>query len=140
VNQPVQSELTTDVVELRIPAKAEWVSIARLAVSAVASRLHFSIEEIEDVKLAVSEALVAAIARGTSDRADITCESVSDGLRIRVRNFGGPVQPERIDMAKADESSASSLGVFLIRALMDDVHYEPREGTADLVMFKHLPG
>jgi serine/threonine-protein kinase RsbW len=139
VSQPAPSELATDVVELRIPAKAEFVSIARLAVSAVASRLQFSIEEIEDVKLAVSEALVNAIARG-GPRADVICESLQDGLRIRVRNFGGPVQPEALDVARADESAAGSLGVFLIRALMDDVAYEAQNGGTDLVMFKRLPG
>jgi serine/threonine-protein kinase RsbW len=139
VTQPVSREVATDVVELRIPAKAEWVSIARLAVSAVASRLQFSIEEIEDVKLAVAEALVSTIARGGS-RIDIICESVADGLRIRVRDFGGPVQPEVVDVTNADESAAGSLGVFLIRALMDTVDYDAHdEGGADLVMFKRLP-
>jgi serine/threonine-protein kinase RsbW len=139
VSQPAPSEVAADLVELSIPAKAEFVSIARLAVSAVASRLQFSIEEIEDVKLAVSEALVNAIARG-GQRADVICESTADGLRIRVRNFGGPVQPKAIDVARADESAASSLGVFLIRALMDDVTYDTREDGTDLVMFKRLPG
>ncbi|HEY9085270.1 MAG TPA: ATP-binding protein [Candidatus Tyrphobacter sp.] len=139
MNQPASREAVTDVVELRIPAKAEWVSIARLAVSAVASRLQFSIEEIEDVKLAVAEALVSSIARGGS-RIDIICESLADGLRIRVRNFGVPEQPEVIDVASVDESAASSLGVFLIRALMDTVDYDARaEGGSDLVMFKRLP-
>ncbi len=127
-----------DVVELRIPAKAEWVSIARLAVSAVASRMQFSIEEIEDVKLAVAEALVHAIGRG-GDRADLVCESLPDGLRIRVQNFGSPV-PEAVNMAIVDEAAAGPLGVFLIRALMDSVDYDPRPGgNADLVMFKRLP-
>lgn len=139
MNQPAPKTVAADLVELRIPAKAEFVSIARLAVSAVASRLQFSIEEIEDVKLAVSEALVNAIGRG-GDRADIVCESLGDGLRIRVRNFGSPTKPESIDMSQPDESAASSLGVFLIRALMDDVGYEARQDGTDLIMFKRLPG
>lgn len=139
MNKPLAREAAMDIVELRIPSKAEWVSIARLAVSAVASRLQFSIEEIEDVKLAVSEALVNAISRG-GDRVDIICESLPEGLRIRVRNFGAPAQSEAIDVTTADESAASSLGVFLIRALMDSVEYETLgEGNADLVMLKRLP-
>ena len=35
------------IVELRIPSKAEWVGVARLAVAGIASRLQFSIEDIE---------------------------------------------------------------------------------------------
>lgn len=138
MNAPAR-QAATDVVELRIPAKAEWVSIARLAVSAVASRLQFSIEEIEDVKLAVAEALVHAIARG-GNRADLVCESLPDGLRIRVRNFGVPA-PEPVNLTVVDENAASNLGIFLIRALMDNVDYDARsDGSADLVMFKRLPG
>ncbi|MGH7737153.1 MAG: ATP-binding protein [Candidatus Tyrphobacter sp.] len=127
----------TDVVELRIPAKAEWVSIARLAVSAVASRLGFPIEEIEDLKLAVAEALVHAIQHGATS-ADLLCESLPDGLRIRVRDFGIPsAQTEEID---ATAATPGHLGIFLIRALMDSVEYDPRAGgSADLVMFKRLP-
>ncbi len=139
MNQSAPKAVAVDTVELRIPAKAEFVSIARLAISAVASRLQFSIEEIEDVKLAVSEALVNAIPRG-GERADVICESLPDGLRIRVRNFGGPVQPETLDVSRVDESAAGSLGVFLIRALMDEVSYESHENGTDLVMFKRLPG
>ena len=137
MNAPVP-DVATDVVELRIPAKAEWVSIARLAVSAVASRLQFSIEEIEDIKLAVAEALVHAIARG-GPSVDMICESLPDGLRIRVRNFGVPA-PEPVNVNVADEASAGNLGVFLIRALMDSVDYDPHsDGGADLLMFKRLP-
>jgi len=129
-------DTATDVVELKIPAKAEWVSIARLAVSAVASRLQFSIEEIEDVKLAVAEALVHAISGGGTS-VDMICESLPDGLRIRIRNFGVPA-PEAVD---ADgDSEMGNLGVFLIRALMDGVEYDARpDGRTDLLMFKRLP-
>lgn len=139
MNAQAKNEAATDVVELRIPAKAEWVSIARLAVSAVSSRLQFSIEQIEDIKLAVAEALVHAIAHA-GDRVDMMCESVPDGLRIRIRNFGGPVRAEAVNIATADESSAGNLGIFLIRALMDSVDYDVRsDGGTDLVMFKRLP-
>ena len=48
------------VVELKIPGRAEWVAVARLAVAAVASRLRFSVDEIEDIKLAIAEGKDAA--------------------------------------------------------------------------------
>ena len=60
MNQAVE-QLSTDLVELRIPSRAEWVALARLAVAAVANRLRFSIEDIEDIKLAVAEACTAVI-------------------------------------------------------------------------------
>jgi serine/threonine-protein kinase RsbW len=143
VNQPVSHEASaTDVVELRIPCKAEWVALARLSVAAVASRLHFSIDEIEDVKLAVAEACTNAIqhAHGSAS-IDIRCEALGDGLRINVRDFGAGTRPETIRSRNIEDERVGGLGVFLIRSLMDDVTYEvhPDNGT-DLTMFKRLPG
>ena len=70
MNQPVPHADDVDVVELRVPCKAEWVALARLSVAAVASRLHFSIDEIEDIKLAVAEACTNAIQHAPRPMAD----------------------------------------------------------------------
>jgi serine/threonine-protein kinase RsbW len=141
VNQPVSANADAiDVVELRIPCKAEWVALARLSVSAVASRLHFSIDEIEDIKLAVAEACTNAIqhAHG-SVSIDIRCEALGDGLRINVRDFGNGTRPETIKSRDLDDERVGGLGVFLIRSLMDDVTYDvhPETGIV-LTMFKRL--
>ncbi len=129
-----------DTVELRIPCKAEWVALARLAIAAVASRLQFTIDEIEDIKLAVAEACTNAIqhAQG-STFIDIRCEARDGALRIVVRDFGHGTRPELIRPRELDEERVGGLGVFLIRALMDDVSYEvhPEHGT-QLVMVKRL--
>ena len=49
---PAVERSQNEFVELRIPSRPEWVALARLAAATVANRLRFSIEEIEDVKLA----------------------------------------------------------------------------------------
>ena len=118
-------------VELRIPCKAEWVAVARLAVAAVANRLSFSIEEIEDVKLAVAEACTNCIqhARGTG-QIKIVCDTQNDSLTVRVRDF-----------TETAREPFGGLGVFLIRSLMDRVEYDVRpEGGSDLVMTKNVAG
>ena len=45
----------TATVELKIPMRAEYVSIARLTAAGVANRLGFDIEIIEDIKVSLSE-------------------------------------------------------------------------------------
>jgi len=142
VNQPVipHSEGTLGVVELRIPSKAEWVAVARLAVAAVANRLNFSIEDIEDVKLAVAEACTNCIQHAEgSDQIQITCETGPEGLTVRVRDFGRGTRPEGIKSRDVDEPRVGGLGVFLIRSLMDNVEYDvhPESGT-NLVMTKKV--
>ena len=132
----------TDLVELRIPCRAEWVALARLAVAAVANRLRFSIEDIEDVKLAVAEACTAVIQHDKHGEAiEITCESSVDSLRIRVRDAGRHFPASTSQGIELDEARIAGLGVFLIRTLMDEVTYDvhPEMGT-DLVMIKRLTG
>ena len=42
--------LMKDKIYLKIPAKSEYVGIVRLAISGIASRLDFSVEDIESVE------------------------------------------------------------------------------------------
>ena len=73
-------------VTLRIPANSAFVVLVRAAVSAMCARLDFTIDRIEDVKLAVDEA--AALLLG--DAADGAVLDVSftpdapDGMRVEM--------------------------------------------------------
>jgi serine/threonine-protein kinase RsbW len=134
----------TELVELRIPSRPEWVALGRLAAATVANRLRFSIEEIEDVKLAVAEAFTAVIQHeGHGEFIDMTCEALSDLLRIRVRDSGrqgvARAQAQAPNM-NFDEARIAGLGVFLIRTLMDEVSYDVSPQGTDLVMVKRLTG
>ena len=129
-------------VELKIPGRAEWVAVARLAVAAVASRLRFSVDEIEDIKLAIAEACTNSIQSSGGDDVgtiEIVCDALEDELRVHVRDGSsghrlGPVKSGGLDDGRTEE-----LGVFLIRALMDNVEYtsDPRRGT-ELAMTKRV--
>ncbi|MBV8530766.1 MAG: ATP-binding protein [Candidatus Eremiobacteraeota bacterium] len=140
MNQAVE-HLAPELVELRVPSRPEWVALARLAAATVANRLRFSIEEIEDVKLAVAEACTAVIQHeGHGEFIDLTCEALADSLRVRVRDGGrhGVAAPDAARM-NLDEARIAGLGIFLIRTLMDEVSYDVHSqlGT-DLLMVKRL--
>lgn len=143
MNPAPAPEATDGVVRLEIPARAEWVAVARLAVAAIASRQRFSVDEIEDIKLAIAESCTNAIQHGSAgDTISIACEVRDDELVVTVRDHGvgpkvGHVEQERI----TESGRTEELGVFLIRALMDTVEYtvDPREGT-QLVMTKRVSG
>jgi serine/threonine-protein kinase RsbW len=129
-------------VRLEIPARAEWVAVARLAVAAVASRQRFSVDDIEDIKLAVAESCTNAIQHGTPDGTiEIQCEIDAEGIVLTVRDRGqgpplSPVEDERIgELGRTEE-----LGVFLIRALMDSVEYTSDVQGTQLVMIKRVSG
>jgi len=129
-------------VELKIPGRAEWVAVARLAGAAVASRLRFSVDEIEDIKLAIAEACTNSIqAAGGVDAGtiEIVCDAAEDELRVSVRDSSTGPHLEPTEPGGLVEGRTEALGVFLIRALMDTVDYttDPRRGT-ELVMTKRV--
>ncbi|GAE88321.1 ATP-binding protein [Acetivibrio straminisolvens] len=54
-----------DKIELTLPFKAEYVSVARLVASGVCSRIGFDIEAIEDIKVAISEVCSKIVSIGS---------------------------------------------------------------------------
>lgn len=129
-----------ELVELRIPARPEWVALARLAAATVANRIHFSLEEIEDVKIAVAEACAAIIQHEVhGEFIDLTCEALDEALRVRVRDSGRHDAPRSGAPVNFEEARTAGLGIFVIRSLMDEVTYDvdAQSGT-DLTMVKRL--
>jgi serine/threonine-protein kinase RsbW len=112
-------------VELTIPARADYIVVARLATAAVAARLCFQVETIEDLKLAVAEACTACVAAEPSANRTIAIVwEVRDGM---------------LDVAVGDQGSEhDGLGVTIIRHLMDRVSFETHSGVTTLRMAKRL--
>lgn len=141
-----ETHLKTPRIELSIPAQSEWVRVARLTVAGVAARQGFSIEAVEDIKVAVSEAINNAIQHGGDEDEEmaivaIVLEPRADGLWIVVSDQGRlegelPVRAP----APADGLPEGGMGLLLIRSLMDRVEMQsgPDLDTA-LKMWKSLP-
>jgi serine/threonine-protein kinase RsbW len=137
--EPSEDHLGT--VELRIPSKPEWVAVARLAVAAIANRLPFSVEEIEDLKLAIAEACTICIQHGAGIQTiDITCEASVSYLRVEVRDDRHRTHERTVVAGRPSiTAEGEGLGIFLIQALMDNLEYnaDPQLGT-ELVMTKRV--
>jgi serine/threonine-protein kinase RsbW len=67
-----------------LPADPEMWTLARMGVSAIATRLDFGIDEIEDLRLAVSE-LCSTCAEGATAESRIVLECSWDRSGIEVR-------------------------------------------------------
>ncbi len=138
--EPSSEHLGT--VELRIPSKPEWVAVARLAVAAIANRLPFSVEEIEDLKLAIAEACTICIQQGPGTTTiDITCHASTNELRVEARDGRYRERAEKPSLKTAPSAAVEGegLGIFLIQALMDHLDYnaDPHLG-AELIMTKRV--
>lgn len=120
-------------IKLSIPNKGEFVSVVRLTLVAIANRVGFNIEEIEDMKVAIAEACTNAITHGNnmpSESIDIHFTLMEKGLEIVVQDQGVGCDVEKIKDPKIEELNENGLGIFIIRSLMDDVtiHSEPNQG------------
>ncbi len=137
-----------EVIELEIPARAEFVALARLVVSALASSdSNLADERIDDLKLAVSEACTNAIeahdAAGSDERVLVRCIAGEDALEIRVEDRGHGFDPGGLpdhppvtdpDRLKFERG----LGIPLIRALVDEVEFRPTgKGTSVRLVMRH---
>ena len=56
-----------DFIEMRLPASAEYVSLIRLTLSGVFTQAGASYDDIEDAKIAVSEAVTNAVKHAYKD-------------------------------------------------------------------------
>lgn len=133
-------EQPLDLVNLTIPAKPDYVAIARLAVSGIANRMGFSYDDIEDLKLAVSEACTNAVDHaysGGDGDIELCCNIYENRLEISVMDQGlsfdvtevesrtGPIQYEN----SMNSVRERGLGLYLMRTLMDQVDIEGNNGV-----------
>ncbi len=74
-----------DVVSLRLPAAGAYLSVLRTATASLASRLDFTIDDIEDLRIAVDEACAMLLVQAVPG-AELTCdfELTGDALAVAV--------------------------------------------------------
>ncbi len=124
---PPHSVAVPEHIELVLPARAEYVVIARLVAAGVAGRMLLSYDEIEDLKIAVSEVCGEAVRAG-GPRMTLRFAITTDQLDIRVAHDGTPPR---------GRTQESELGDLLVRCLMDEVRTE-REGAQTVTQMTKL--
>jgi serine/threonine-protein kinase RsbW len=74
-----------DVVSVRLPASAAYLAVLRTTTASLAARLDFTLDEIEDLRIAVDEASCLLLA-GAEPDGDLLCEFElqANALRIAV--------------------------------------------------------
>jgi anti-sigma regulatory factor (Ser/Thr protein kinase) len=84
-------------VELRIPAEAALSRIVRLAASGLASLTGFTIDDIENIKIAVSEVTIALIEHGAGEPVELAFDA-RDAFTVRARTSVPAFDPEHPDL------------------------------------------
>lgn len=127
-------------VNLSLPCRPEYVSVARLTASFVANQMGFDIEAIEDIKLAVGEACNNAVLHsGNSPTYQLELKNMENSLIIEVKDSGRGFDKEAYKAPELDELQENGLGLFIIKSLMDDVQIQTFEGNGTkIIMSKDI--
>jgi serine/threonine-protein kinase RsbW len=125
-----------------VPGKPEYVRTVRLAVSSLANKVGFDIEAIEDIKVAVSEACSNIVCHSDmdSDRPyRVICEMYDDRIEISVEDEGAGFDISAYEEPSPGQIREGGLGVFIIRALMDEVEVLSEVGSGTRIkMVKYI--
>lgn len=111
-----------DVIRLQFPARPEYILAVRLAVSAVAERVGFDIEDIEDIKVASAEACTLLLSAG-AQQIDISL-TVQSGLELLFEAQGS---------ASEAFSESDGLSQYLLDALVDTCELKSDSGAVKSV-------
>lgn len=134
-----------ETVQLLIPCRPEYVGVARLAVLGIASRMPFSYDEVEDVRLAVGEACTHAVERAGAGRATLRIVSIiaPHALTIEVSDDiaeGSAAAPtEEARLLQEAGVDQEGLGALLMEILVDEVKIESTPGGTRVVLTKYAP-
>lgn len=122
-------------------------AFARVTVAAFMTQMNPSMEEVADVKTAVSEAVTNAVIHGYCGevhKITITGEIEDDWLKLTVEDQGVGIE----DVEKAmeplyttrPELERSGMGFLFMEAFMDEVHVESEPGKGTTVFMKKQIG
>jgi serine/threonine-protein kinase RsbW len=106
---------SADVVLLAVPASGAWLGVLRTATASLASRLQFTLDEIEDLRIAVDEACAILLALASLD-AVLSCRFTVTDDALTVDATVPADNPASVRLP-----SGESFAWQVLSALTDDV-------------------
>lgn len=110
-----------EIIKMEIASNPQYVSVVRLTTSGIANKMGFCLDDIEDIKVAVSEACTNAIKHGLDNKFYVEYTIFENGLTIEIIDNGKGYNVDSVDKPNLNEPKESGLGLFIIESLMDDV-------------------
>lgn len=133
----------TNEMKLEFDSKSINESFARMVVSGFVAQLDPTIEEINDIKTAVSEAVTNAIIHGYNNKngkIQLVCKIKNNDVFIEIHDYG--VGIDNIEKAMEPlyttrpELERSGMGFSFMEAFMDDLFVESNMGQGTIINMK----
>lgn len=117
-------------VRVVVPAQTDFLQLLRLNVAGVLGDAGFTIEEIDDVKIAVEELAAILLRAGDGDELDVTIALEPDGATITGRRAAGSSQDVELEDFVAT----------ILDAVVDSSAVDHDGSTATFTLRKRLRG
>ena len=139
-------EINSNFMELLIPSLSENESFCRVVVASFAARLNPMVEEINELKTAVSEAVTNSILHAyeqeTVGEIKIKGEIINNSLKLCIEDYGQGIK----DLEKAKEPlyttkpglERSGMGFTIMESFMDEVKVQSNPGKGTKVKMKKV--
>ena len=130
-----------DTVTLELPCHPQYLLVVRLTAGGVGHRAELSVEDIEDLKVAIAEACTNVINHAFDDSVKETDRKIiirfthsNNEVRVEVEDAGSGFDPERIERDKRTGlEGKGGLGFGLMRELTDNLKIESAPGSGTKV-------
>jgi serine/threonine-protein kinase RsbW len=135
---PAEAPPTRDMVSIRLPASGAYLAVLRTTTASLAARLDFTLDEIEDLRIAVDEASALLIA-GAVEGADLTSvfEMSADSIHISVSTMtAGGTQGTNSSSSGAPARDSFAWTVLSALAGEVDAWTDP-DGRQTISLVKH---
>lgn len=132
-------------VNIKIPSLSTNEAFARSTVAAFCSSLNPTIEEISDIKTAVSEAVTNCIIHGYEDKIgdiDIKCNIKDNVIEVIIEDYGCGIT--NIEKAKEPlytskpELERSGMGFTVMETFMDELLVMSEKGVGTKVILRKI--
>ena len=131
------SRSSSDLVQLIIPPHPRYLSLARLLVGGIGAQSKLTVEDLDDMKVAVSEAITNAIDHAYAPEAGgeiiIRYKPAEGELVVEVEDSGAGFEPGKLEHALPAADTEGGLGLFLARELADHLKVESSPGSGTKV-------
>lgn len=136
----------TNSMKLTLEAKSQNESFARSVVAAFFVQINPTLEQIEDIKTAVSEAVTNCIVHGyegaQQGQIDIKCDLSADCLYVEITDYGKGIenvaQAMRPFYTTISTGERSGMGFTVMQAFCDDVSVTSQAGETTVKLTKKV--
>ena len=131
--------------KLEFTSKSNNESFARITIAAFVAQLDPTIEEISDIKTAVSEAVTNSVIHGYEEKEGIVkieCKLFANSIEIEISDNGKGI--ENVEKARQalytskPELERSGMGFTIMESFMDEVKIESVLGLGTKVTMKKM--